>query len=141
ISIPRPSQRPAWSADPPPPPPKTSHASPLATSAPVLSLSAPTHAQSDCGAWNTASFFEAATRTGVECCIASGADTEARDEYGGTPLRLAAGSGTAGTVNALLAAGADAERGADGGTPLDHAEENEAAEGADAYWRLNDARF
>ena len=45
-------------------------------------------------------------------------------------------------IDALLAAGADATaRNAAGQTPWDLAQENDALRGADAYWRLNDARF
>ena len=78
---------------------------------------------------------------------------EARDEDGNTPLHLAAQhvhdyvigdndphAGAA--IEALLDAGADAAaRNAAGKTPGDLAQANEALQGSDAYWRLNDARF
>ena len=45
-------------------------------------------------------------------------------------------------ITALLDAGADPKaRNATGKTPWDHAKDNEALKGSDAYWRLNDARF
>ena len=82
--------------------------------------------------------------------LSAGANLEARDEDGNTSLHLAAqyvneyviGNHAGAAIEALLDAGADATaRNAAGQTPWDLAEDNEALKGADAYWRLNDARF
>ena len=99
----------------------------------------------------------------VEALLAAGANLEARearDADGNTPLHWASvwvhsdypdlrsvygrdwvpHAGFA--IEALLEAGANpAARNADGKIPWDLAEENEALNGSDAYWRLNDARF
>jgi len=65
----------------------------------------------------------------------------ARDEWGGTPLRRAAG-GTPETVAALLAAGADPKaRDEDGRSPADLAEDNPAVRDHAIFWTLNQVRF
>lgn len=57
-------------------------------------------------------------------------------------LFAAAKGGTASEVRAALSAGANpGARDEWGKTPFDYAEDNEALQGADAYWRLNDGRF
>jgi len=56
-------------------------------------------------AWTEWDFWDTATRADVTACIDAGADTEARDKLGVTPLHLAAVRGTAGTVKALIDAG------------------------------------
>ena len=73
----------------------------------------------------------------------SGADLAARDNDGDTPLHEAAMFNDDPTVlETLLAAGADpTARNAAGETPWDLAQANEALQGTDGYWRLNDARF
>ena len=107
--------------------------------------------------------FDAASA--IESLLAADANLEARDADGNTPLHLASAwihpdyqrrgsdwwsqsqyrdfephAGLA--IEALLEAGANpAIRNVDGQTPWDLAEENEALNGTDAYWRLNDARF
>ena len=60
-----------------------------------------------------------------------------------TPLHLAAQfNKDPAIITALLDAGADPKaRNANAMTPWDHAKDNEALKGSDAYWRLNDARF
>ncbi len=73
-----------------------------------------------------------------------------RDEYGNTPLHLAAhytdaddSSLHAGdALEALLDAGANPmARNAAGQTPWDLARANEALRGSGGYWRLNELRF
>ena len=75
------------------------------------------HAQVQCDQWNTSEFFSAASAEEVQQCLTAGADTEARDLIGLTPLHLAK---TAAVVEALLAAGSDIEArgGLFGLTPL-----------------------
>lgn len=74
--------------------------------------------------------------------LEAGADLNARDEVGQTPLHAAAGSETPAVVNALLEAGADANaRDGSNKTPFDFAKGNSAIKGTDVYWRLNEARF
>ena len=67
----------------------------------------------------------------------------ARDERGQTPLHRAAWLNRNPAVVALLLdRGADATlRDKDGKVPVEIAAENEALQGTDVYWRLNDARF
>ena len=90
----------------------------------------------------------------IEALHAAGANPMARDEYGNTPLHRAAAYGFvfgddpddrrhAGlAIEALLDVGADPiVRNAAGETPWDLAQDNEALQGTDGYWRLNDARF
>ena len=83
--------------------------------------------------------------------LAAGANLEARDEDGNTPLHRAAAFGyvrgdnrvhAGPAIEALLDAEANAmARNAAGETPWDLAQANEALQGTDGYWRLNDARF
>ncbi|MBC6436597.1 MAG: ankyrin repeat domain-containing protein [Rhodobacteraceae bacterium] len=69
----------------------------------------------DCN-WAERIFWEEATAEAVADCITSGANVNADDEYGRTPLHWAR---TAEAVQALLAAGADVNARDDGGwTPL-----------------------
>ena len=85
----------------------------------ALALVAPAHAQIDCAAWNTKSFFLAAEVSDVTRCLQAGADLEARGAGGLTPLHLAVLSGNAEAIEALLRAGPDLEpRSEDGTTPL-----------------------
>ena len=65
-------------------------------------------ARPNCRAWNRPSFFEKASSDDVGRCLSQGADPNARDKYGVTPLHRAAWkSETPAVVNALLDAGAD----------------------------------
>ncbi|MBC6402230.1 MAG: ankyrin repeat domain-containing protein [Hyphomonadaceae bacterium] len=66
-------------------------------------------AQPDCNDWNSKGFFESATAADVNRCLAAGAEVEARDENGRTPLHWAAYGGNAETVAALIKAGAKIE--------------------------------
>ena len=89
----------------------------------------------------------------IRALLTAGADMDARDEGGNTPLhRAAAGPGdlhayqgnpyAGSAVEVLLDAGASPTvRNAEGRTPWDLAQENQALNGSAAYWRLNDARF
>ena len=78
----------------------------------------------------------------VTALLNAGADPNARNELGATPLHFAARSSkTPAVVSALLDAGADPDaRDQYGDTPWDVLPENSPLRGTDAYRRLNDAR-
>ena len=75
--------------------------------------------------------------------LEAGADLEARNENGWTPLHKAARySGHPGRIVALLKAGADLEARTElGNTPWDLAQENASLDETDVSQLLNDARF
>ena len=74
----------------------------------TLGVISPLAAQVGCDDWPTPAFFEAATAATVQDCLGTGADPNARDGGGYTPLHLAAEfSKTPETVTALVNAGAD----------------------------------
>ena len=95
----------------------------------------------------------------ISTLAAAGSNLDARDRAGTTPLHLASAwiadsydpdrewrvdsdphAGAA--IEALLEAGADPGlRNAEGRTPWDLADQNEALKASDVYWRLNDAQF
>ena len=70
--------------------------------------------------WNTRGFFEIATVDDVNRCLQGGADPNARDERGVTPLHLVAGlSDTPAIIAALIDGGADPNaQDEEGWTPL-----------------------
>ncbi|MBC6403523.1 MAG: ankyrin repeat domain-containing protein [Hyphomonadaceae bacterium] len=75
--------------------------------------------QPDCRFWNSPDFFMSATAADVRRCLAAGADVNAPDASGWTPLHWATAYGTAEAVAALVDAGAKVDaREASGGTPL-----------------------
>ena len=80
----------------------------------------PLHAQADCADWNTEAFYVPATVSDVTRCLEAGADPNARDEWGATPLHyMAQLDGFAEAIEALASAGADLEaRNEWGKTPL-----------------------
>ena len=73
----------------------------------------------------------------------AGADLNAQNQYGGTPLHVAAGNNeNPAVITALLNAGADpAARDDKGRTPWKYAFRNEALKDSDVYWRLNDEQY
>ena len=73
----------------------------------AVALAAPVHAQVDCADWNTAAFFEVAGVLDVTRCLQIGADPDARDKDGKSPLHFATDNGSAEAVMALLDASAD----------------------------------
>ena len=76
----------------------------------------------------------------VNTLISIGGDVNAQSRLGDTPLHLATEYNPNPTViTLLLDAGADATaRDNEGKTPWDHAQDNEALRGTDAWWRLRE---
>ena len=69
-----------------------------------------------CGLWDTGLFFLTATTADVVACISTGADVDARGEYGMTPLHFAAAfNDNPAITEALIAAGAELEAWAEEG--------------------------
>lgn len=78
----------------------------------------------------------------IEALVEAGADPGTRDNGGRPPLHVAAGENAAPVVEVLIEVGADpGARDENGRFPFDYAEDNEALQEADAYRRLNEARF
>ena len=105
----------------------------------ALLLAAPAagQADTDCSGWNSTDFWQEARASDVTRCFggnAASVDINARNNNDGTtPLHLAATLGTAETVNALLAAGADIHARTKGGfTPLHLAAARETAKTVNA---------
>ena len=85
-------------------------------------------AQPGCANWNGADFFGTASAGDVRACLLAGADPDARNESGATPLHFAAREGDAAAIATLLEAGVDpGARYRRGHTPLhDAAHEGDA---------------
>ncbi|MDE0529190.1 MAG: ankyrin repeat domain-containing protein, partial [Truepera sp.] len=96
----------------------------------VLSLAAQAVA-AGCAEWNTREFFESATLEQLEGCLDAGAEVNARDGGGFTPLHNAAGwSANPAIIETLVAAGVEVNvRGRVNFTPLHNA----------AWWNANPA--
>jgi len=78
----------------------------------------------------------------VTALLAAGADPNARNKYGVTPLHTAVFVGGTEVVTVLLDGGADGGAQTEAGRfPVDLAEENEKLRNSPVYWRLNDARY
>ena len=73
----------------------------------ALVIATPVYAQVDCTDWNTAAFFDVAEVSDVTRCLQAGANLEARNGHGQTPLHRVVSSGTGEAVTALLEVGAD----------------------------------
>ena len=111
------------------------------TIAVLLFIGTSAYAQNTCGKVCTIDFWETATQVEIEQELQA-VNVHARNEWGETPLHLAAQRGTPEGIKALLEAGADgAAQNNDGEIPFDLAKGNEEVKGTDAYWALNDARF
>ena len=107
-----------------------------------LLLAAGPASGADCENWNTKEFFQTATPKAVTACLQAGADLNARNEDGETPLHVAtAANQKPAAITMLLDAGADPNaRDKYGKTPGDLAKGNEALKGSDVYRRLNDGQ-
>ena len=75
--------------------------------------------------------------------VDAGADVNARDRDGLTPMHIAAWfTDNPAVITALLNAGADPKAKDNGGrTPWYYAQYNKAIKGTDAHWRINEFRF
>lgn len=82
------------------------------------------------------------TAAEVKTALAAGADPNARNEDGDTPLHLAAMALKPSAILALLEGGADAAaRNEDGRVPFDYVKDHDTMKGTEAYRLLRDGRF
>ncbi len=82
----------------------------LLVAASVFTLASQGLAQEGCEGWDTGLFFSTATIADVVACISTGADVNARGEYGMTPLHFAAALNDNPAITAaLIGAGAKLE--------------------------------
>lgn len=83
------------------------------------------------------------TSTVIVALTTVGADHGARNENDDTPLhRAAAENASPSVIEALIEGGAESvARTESGEMPFDYAKGNEALQGTEAYWMLNEARF
>ena len=95
-----------------------------------------------CPDWLKESFFETATAEDVRQCLATGANVNAQNTYGETPLHIAAGySQSPEVIIALLEAGADPlAQDNYRKTPWDYIQDNFALKETDVSKRLNKTR-
>ena len=110
----------------------------------LLTAGAELNARDDVG--NTPLYYAAQSNKDVDVLLVllnAGANVNTMSLTGHTPLHGAAEyNENSKIVITLLNAGADGTAvNEDGKTPFDLAQDNEALEGTDAYWALNDARF
>ena len=76
-------------------------------------------AQADCANWLSPDFFATAGAADVRACLRAGADPDARDKNGFTPLHAAAWKSDAAAIAVLIETGADPNaRNLFGWTPL-----------------------
>ena len=84
-----------------------------------LTVLAAPMAATDCADWNSSKYFRVAGVEHVAACLASGADPNARNNHGATPLYWAATwSPNPAVIAALLDAGADPNARNKHGEPL-----------------------
>ena len=108
----------------------------------ALMLMIGSQAGAGCGNLCDNSWWETATEADVQAELDGGSCVMARDHVGMTPLHWAALHDAPASIQALLAAGADAKaKDKDGETPWALAQENEKLKGTKAYWALNDAQY
>ncbi len=110
----------------------------------ALFWQSPLLAAPDCANWSSEDFWRDASAEDVSRCF-SGANLEAPDKYGDTPLHWAAARGKPANIKALLDAGADAgARTTAGSTALDLAQMHDLRDepgGEEVWWLLNDATY
>ena len=83
-----------------------------------------------------------ATPEAIESLLKAGADIEARDKDGETPLIIAARSNNPEVIEVLLTGGANAKAKNEAGeTALDYAKKNKKIYKTKLYWKLNDLQY
>ena len=94
----------------------------LGAAAAAWLCAAPATAAVSCAKWNTRAFFERASAADVSRCLRAGANVNARDAGGLTPLHFAAAKNKTAVVDVLLKGGANVNaRDKTGWTPLHRA--------------------